>query len=197
MDLHRIVSFPENLLKISRKSLELNLTCTELLVFQKIAWNFPEKLPPLYLCFSTKVKCVWNQFNAHLLRRRPTETYFIIEINYHRHPEYINLVESDPSFFINQRNISSGKWEWNYHACPINSPLIHFTGLYVLWEGWMGWILIYGNLFQQIKYCKHFGPIFTKIFKDYSMKVQPYWRRFHLATKPQESVERSEWNISI
>lgn len=167
MDLHRIVSFPENLLKISRKSLELNLTCTELLVFQKIAWNFPEKLPPLYLCFSMKVKCVWNQFNAHLLRRRPTETYFIIEINYHRHPEYINLVESDPSFFINQRNISSGKWEWNYHSCPINSPLIHFTGLYVLWEGWMGWILIYGNLFQQIKYCKHFGPIFTKIFKDY------------------------------
>lgn len=70
--------------------------------------------------------------NAHLPRRRQTETYFIIEINYHRHPEYINFVESDPSFFINQRNISSGKWEWNYHACPINSPLIHFTGLYVL-----------------------------------------------------------------
>lgn len=165
MDLHRIVSFPENLLKISRKSLELNLTCTELLVFQKIAWNFPEKLPPLYLCFSMKVKCVWNQFNAHLLRRRPTETYFIIEINYHRHPEYINLVESDPSFFINQRNISSGKWKWNHRSCPINSPLIHFAGLYVLWEGWMGWILIYGFFISTDQILQAFWSDFHEDFQ--------------------------------
>lgn len=165
MDLHRIVSFPENLLKISRKSLELNLTCTELLVFQKIAWNFPEKLPPLYLCFSMKVKCVWNQFNAHLLRRRPTETYFIIEINYPRHPEYINLVESDPSFFINQRNISSGKWKWNHRSCPINSPLIHFAGLYVLWEGWMGWILIYGFFISTDQILQAFWSDFHEDFQ--------------------------------
>lgn len=165
MDLHRIVSFPENLLKISRKSLELNLTCTELLVFQKIAWNFPEKLPPLYLCFSMEVKCVWNQFNAHLPRRRPTETYFIIEINYRRHPEYINLVESDPSFFINQRNISSGKWKWNHRSCPINSPLIHFAGLYVLWEGWMGWILIYGFFISTDQILQAFWSDFQENFQ--------------------------------
>lgn len=75
LDFPRIVSFPE-------KSHE----------------NFLKSFLLYIFFFSMEVKCAWNQFNADLLRRRPTETYFIIEIKYHRHPEYINLVESDPSF---------------------------------------------------------------------------------------------------
>lgn len=63
-----------------KKSLGLNWTFPELLVFlknrMKISWKAPSSLP----FFSMEVKCAWNQFNADLLRRRPTETYFIIEI---------------------------------------------------------------------------------------------------------------------